>query len=143
MAELVSNSQRPAPSEASDFAEYWRIVVGNLRTILAITAVGTLLSSIYFSTRPNLYTATVQILVERARPTQQASSQAIFMPNYRSEDDYYGTQIAILTGRKIQEKVVKKFQIDPLKEKYRTRATRLRATRIIAFSVTHKNPKMA
>ncbi len=101
------------------------------------------MSTIYFSTLPNLYTATAQILVERARPAQQSSSQAIFMPNYRSEDDYYGTQIAILTGRKIQEKVAEKFPIDPSKEKYRTRASRLRATRIIALSVTYKNPKMA
>lgn len=128
---------RPA---TTDIHEILYVVLEGKWIILSITAIAMLCSIIYFSSKPNLYTASVQILVEKVDQSPQ-SYQQMMMPSFRGEEDYYGTQIAILTGRKVGLTVAEELEI--VSRDYELDAHRVRGTRILSLSVTHKNPELA
>src|SRR5687767_5790743 len=84
----------PAP----EWIEYFSIIREHLAVVLAMTGIVVLCATVYYSTLPNLYTANVQILVERIDPNSLKSSQeGLMVPTFKGEEDYYGTQLAILT----------------------------------------------
>ncbi len=124
---------------ANDWADYSRIILANIWLILAVTSLFCLGSIVYFSSLPNLYTASVQILVEKVEETQK-SSQSMLMPNFKGEEDYYGTQVAILTGRKISGRVAEELNPVPV---YSLSARRLVKTRILQLLVTQRDPVWA
>ncbi len=125
--------------EPNELAQYWQIIIGHRWTVLAVMAIVTLCSVVYLSILPDKYTGEVQILAERV--DKERSYQDVMMPMFSNEEDYYGTQIAILTGRKTAEIVQSELQISG--GEYQVEARRLRGTRIIALDATHRNPEMA
>lgn len=135
--EPLNDSSATGESQSIDFSEHWQTILNGKWLVLAITVVGVLGSALHFSKLPNVYTTQAQILVERV----EQSPKEMPVPTFRGEEDYYGTQIAILTGRKIAA-----LSLDELPAHargYLLSARRLKGTRIIALSVTHRDPKMA
>lgn len=126
-------------SPVGALADYWRIILGNLRIISILTCGVMALSLVWHSMLPNQYTATTEILIEKTDQKSKSYDEVI-MPSFRGEEDYYGTQIAILTGRKIRDAVAAQL---PLSGKYEVVARRLRGTRIISLSVTHTDPRLS
>ncbi len=120
--------------------DFWLLVFGHARPILLITTLGFLASVFYFSLLPSLYTTQTRILAEKTEEKERSSLDMV-MPSFKGEEDYYGTQISILTGRKISEMVQKDLGIQP--GSYSLEARRLRGTRIISVSVTHTDPELA
>lgn len=133
--EVMNGDQNPVGA----LADYWRIILGNLRIVLIFTLGAMALSLVRHSMMPNLYTATANILVEKT-DQKSKSYDDVIMPSFRGEEDYYGTQIAILTGRKIRQTVSEEL---PEAGYYAVEARRVRGTRIIFISVTHTDPKMS
>src|SRR5437867_3269221 len=83
------------------FVEYWDIIVGRWQIVAAITAVALVVSLIYFSLLPNMYTAYTKLLVEGNQNIPKITQEMAMAPVEAQEDTYYGTQIAILTGSKV------------------------------------------
>src|SRR5688572_14039348 len=80
----------------SDFlVELFYTLLDGRWVILADTALTLFCSVIYHSSKPNLYAASVQVLVERVDNTPK-TYQEMILPTFRGEEDYYGTQIEIL-----------------------------------------------
>ena len=127
--------------ESNEFADYWQVIYGYRWVILAMTGIAMVISTIYFSILPNKYTAEVQILVEKMDPRPK-TYQEMVMPGSIGEEDYYGTQVAMLTGRNIKESVRAELALDK-EYKFKIQAKKLRGTRIISFKATDKNPEMA
>ncbi|MCG3175514.1 MAG: Tyrosine-protein kinase etk [Candidatus Omnitrophica bacterium] len=126
-------------SPVSALADYWRIILGNIRLVLLITCGVMALSVVRHSMMPNKYAATANILVEKTDQRSKSYDEVI-MPSFRGEEDYYGTQIAILTGRKIRQAVSEELK---LQSGYSVEARRVRGTRIISVSATHTDPQMS
>lgn len=127
-------NEEPPPNE---MAEYLRIIERHIRTILAIAFIAMLASTLFFSVLPNIYTANCQILVEKVEAPKSYRDE-LLMPTFRGEEDYYGTQIAILTGRKVMARAERELGY-PLKNTD-VQAKRQRGTRIILLTVTHPDP---
>lgn len=122
-----------------DFTEYWQIIYARRWAILALTVVTALLASVYFSMLPDLYTASTQILIERQEFGQQAFQQQMAVASFRAENDYYGTQIAILTGRKTADWVQQ--ELGGSLPVFSVQARRLKDTRIILLSAKCRQPQ--
>jgi len=125
--------------QAGDYAEYWRIAVGRKRAILTISLIALLASVVVFSMLPNQYAATAKILLEKAQGGPRAAQDERLEISKWGED-YYATQIAILTGAQVSAIVQSELNPHPA---YVVKATQLRNTRIIALTVIHTNPQWA
>ena len=123
-------------------AEYWRVIAKRWWIVLSITTLTTIGAFIYFALLPNVYTAGAKILVEKSQNLPKIAPEVAFSAEGGVGDDetYYGTQIAILTGRKIAQTAQSELNNY---SNYNAWAARLPKTQIIALSVTHRNPKMA
>jgi len=130
--------------ETFNFLEYLRMIVSHRYLIVGVTLVAFMGGVAYFSKIPNIYTADVKIIVERTENTPKSAQQPIVKDSetelYIDEDVYYGTQIAVLTGRQIQDKVLNELGIEA---GFTIKATRRRGTRIIELSVDHAEPEWA
>lgn len=125
-----------------DYSEAIHTLLTSKKAILSITGIAMMCSILYFSSKPNLYTATIQIIAEKTDRENNRSNQDMMLPSFRGEEDYYGTQIAILTGRKVASAV--DSEIPELKGKgYTATAKRVRGTRIISLSVIYTDPVIA
>ncbi|HTL70705.1 MAG TPA: Wzz/FepE/Etk N-terminal domain-containing protein, partial [Candidatus Eisenbacteria bacterium] len=123
-----------------DWSEYWRLFLANFWIVVSITGIVFLGALLYYSSRPNVYTADVQILVERVENLPRSSQELVTTPAFQGEEDYYGTQIAILTGRKVRERVASELPDIP---PYQVAARRLIKTRIISLWVNQRDPVWA
>lgn len=110
------------------------------KIIVSVTGIMMMCSILYFASQPNLYTASIKIIVEKTDKDTPRSNQDMVMPTFRGEEDYYGTQIAILTGIKIIEQVAEEI---PEAKKAEIIAKRVRGTRIITLSVVYRDPELA
>jgi len=127
------------PGNNLDIFEYLNVILDNVWVIVSITALGAALSLVYFARLPNLYTANAQILVEKL---ENAPKEVRDMaPSFSGDDDYYGTQIAILTGRKISGMVG--TELGPEAVGAKIQARRIPKTRILSLSVTHRKADLA
>jgi tyrosine-protein kinase Etk/Wzc len=125
--------------ETSDFAEYWRVVMSRKWAILFLTVSGMLVSVVYFSMMPNRYSATVKILIEKPQSSGPRTAQDGGVEIQKGED-YYATQIAILTGSRVRGVVQSELTPPP---GFAVNANRERNTRIIALTATHTHPGWA
>lgn len=137
--DIFGSSQGAAPP---DYSELLHTLLGSKKVILSVTGIAMMLSILYFASKPNLYTASIQIIAEKTDKQSTRSGQDVLLPSFRGEEDYYGTQIAILTGRKISAAV---FEALPEVKSNRVKisAKRVRGTRIIALSVVYPDPVLA
>lgn len=126
--------------EVFDWALYWQAIWSERRLILIVTGVFFLAATIVYSLIPNTYQAEVQILVEQTQGAEQMSTQSV-TTTFRGEDDYYGTQIAIMTSSKITEQLEADLGLSA--GSYQLSARRLRGTRIIVATVKSKKKEMA
>ncbi len=124
--------------ESGDLSEYWRVVIGRKWVILFLAISAALFAAVYYSMMPNRYSATVKILIEKADSgprTFQDSGMEI-----QKGEDYYATQIAILTGSQVRSGVLSELNSP---SGFTVNANRDRNTRIIALSATHTDPQLA
>ncbi|MBI3316308.1 MAG: polysaccharide biosynthesis tyrosine autokinase [Candidatus Omnitrophica bacterium] len=128
--------------QKSDYFEIFRLVFGHIRLIAGITFLGLVCFSVYYLLMPDLYTASAKIVIERSESQQPKSPQEILIPLFRGEEDYYGTQIEVLTSRKTKEAAMKELGLSPLL-RYSVRASHMKDSRVIALSVTHPDPELA
>jgi capsular exopolysaccharide synthesis family protein len=126
--------------EGEGLYEYWQLVWGHRWTIVAVTVSFTLCAAVYFSLLPNLYTGQVKILVEKVDKAPK-SNQEMMMTSFSGEEDYYGTQIAILTGSRIGQLVAS--ELGASASGYKLSSHRVRGTRIIVLETKHRDPKIA
>ncbi len=145
MAEETPVALEPIDSQPprGTFSDYYHLILGNFRLISAITLATMLLSVLYFALQPDLYTATVNILVEKGNTAPRSTQQDIIGQNqgFTRDDDYYGTQLTLLTNRKITSKVVEALNLGS--ETFKVDANRIRNTRILSLSITTRDPQMA
>lgn len=127
-------------ADGGSLQDFWSIVLGHLRLVIGITIAGTILAAVYYYFVPNQYTTSAKILIEKTAD-QQKSYQDMIVPQVRGEEDYYGTQISILTGQPMRVKV--EAEIGATEKPYLLQAKRLRNTRIVQLSVTTGDPVMA
>jgi len=126
--------------ETANVAEYWQIISAKRWLVLSATGLGMLLSIFYISLLPNIYTATDKILVEKVEAGTSKVHQEMVLPSSRGEEDYYGTQVAILTSQNIAKIVASELELNT---PYTISAKLIRGTRIISVSVKHRNPEWA
>ena len=136
-------AEEPKPGQGLDILEHLYVILDNIWVIVSITAMAAGLSLVHYSRLPNLYTANAQILVEKldSAPKEVRDMASSFSYSTKSDDDYYGTQIAILTGRKISGMVWE--ALGPGAAGYTIQASRVPKTRILVLSVTHSKADMA
>ncbi len=80
MSQNLSNGSQIESYPTNEFVDYWQIIIGHRWMILAITAIIVMCSVVYLSILPNLYTAEVQILVERV--DKEPAYQDVKMPSF-------------------------------------------------------------
>ena len=124
-----------------EFDDFWAVIVGHLRLVLAITVAGMICAIVYFAYVPNMYTANTKILAEKTESGQQRPYPEMMMPQVSADEQYYGTQVSILTGQPIREKVAAALGAIP--GPYELEAKRMKNTRIILLSITHGDPEWA
>ncbi len=142
--ELAKNSAIMMSDEmpSNDWLEYWYVFLAHAWIIGAITTVFFIVSAFHFFSLPNLYTATTTILAYPAdNPIQQSSHQDVQTPTYGQEEEYYGTQLAILTGMEVEEEAIK--ELGGNVADYTVNAEHVHDTRILSLSVTHRDPEVA
>ncbi len=122
-----------------NLGEYWKVIQARKWLVISITALTTAVGGIYFSVQPNVYTSDVKIIVEKPQQLLKSSTDVV-MPSYGAGEEYYGTRIAIMTGRKISGLVISELKSP---RDYGLRASHLLNTSIINLSVTHRDPKVA
>ncbi len=119
----------------------WQVVFAYRRIVLSMTGIVFLISTIYYSVLPNVYTGEVQLLVEvppeRHKPFEETEMQV-----YAGVDEFFETQIAILTGGNIKKTVREELNLDE-KYKFKLQANRFRGTQIISLKVEDRDPVMA
>ncbi|OGW85226.1 MAG: hypothetical protein A3A81_02235 [Omnitrophica bacterium RIFCSPLOWO2_01_FULL_45_10b] len=124
----------------ADFSAFWQTAKNRRHVVFITTILFLLISTVIFFILPDVYTAEVQILVQKPGRQDMVYQQTV-TPNFTGEEDYYGTQIAILKGKKITDKIESEFG---LKEKsYKVIASRIRASRIISLRIDYKEPALA
>lgn len=133
-------AQDPAIAEKPPVGlqEYIHLVLANRWIVLSFTGAFLVCSTIFFFMLPNEYTATAQILVSKVDNAKQGSD--LLMPSFKGEEDYYGTQIAIIRSRKLRAIVHKELRDTG---KYSINIWRQRGTSILMLTVTHQDPILA
>jgi hypothetical protein len=85
----------------NELSEYWVTIISKRWLILILTVAAFIGSYLYYQHLPTLYTAQVDILVENTAemPKTAQGNMTVSNPDAQMED-YYGTQIVILKGRR-------------------------------------------
>ncbi len=130
----------PHREMSGDLIQYLQALYHEKKKILSICVVFFITSAVYLAFIPNSYETEVQILVEQLGDVEKFAPQT-GSSNFKGEDDYYGTQVAIITGKKISNRV--KNELGVSGGSYVLTARRLRGTRIISVSVKSKDAKLA
>ncbi len=138
--ETVHDLLSGASGSGNDYSEIGQTLLASKTKILAISGIVMMFSLFYFVSQPNSYTASLKIVVVKTDKDSPRSGQDLIVPTFRGEEDYYGTQIAILTGSKIAQIVAEEI---PEARGALISANRIRGTRIITLSVVYKDPKLA
>ncbi len=99
-----------------------------------------MLTALIFILMPNVYETEVQILIEKPGKTQELSQQ-FTTSSFAGEEDYYGTQIGMLTGQKIADKIESEFNLPT--GSYKVKAKRELKSQIITLTVDYKDPDLA
>src|SRR3990167_657176 len=127
---IIKDKAVDGASTSADFDEFWRIFFGRLHVIIFITIVGLVGCAVYNFRLPDIYVASSKIIVERPEQKEKTSSNIVQgVGAATKEEDYFGTQIFLITGRKISEAVALELGKSPYG--YKVNARRLRGTRII------------
>ncbi len=124
-----------------DWNEYWMIFWGNAWLSVAITSIFFIISTLYFFSLPNLYTATTTILTYPSDDTTPKTREDMIMPAFSMKEEYYGTQLAILTGRKMKQEVAS--ELGSKASGYIIEARHIRDTWTLSLSITHQSPELA
>ncbi len=140
MPEQVPPGSYPDKEGPADWSIFTQIIFHERKTILLITGIAFIASTVFFSLIPNTYEAEVQILVEQLGNLEKISP-ADMTQNFRGEDDYYGTQVAMIMGRKVAERLAADLKIPG--GSYQLFAKRVRGTRLISVLVKSKNRTLA
>ena len=127
-------------NQSTDLAKYWFVFLAHLRIIASATGVFFIISVFHFFSLPNIYTATTTILAEQTE-TPPSRQEMLKTTTSTDVDEYYGTQLAILRGLKIEKMV--KAELGGDSEGYAISASHIRDTRILSLSVTHLKPELA
>ncbi len=137
----IKLNQINTQEENSDLAQILRIFLGNSGLIGIVTVIGTIISAIYLFSMPDQYAANAKVLVEKINSKWETYDAMSLPALQQADEDYYGTQIDILTGRKVSAAV--KSELQDMPDRYRVDARRIRNTRIILISVLGTNPEWA
>ena len=98
--------------ERTHLLDYWRAVRKHLWLVIGITALSTVLATIYMARKPDLYEAKaeVQIDLENNNPALSATkNSSVIMVN---DPAYFNTQLQILTRPRLLRRVVKKLDLE-------------------------------
>ena len=127
--------------ETFDWLLFLRALV-NQRNLIGIVTLSSLVAAmIIFSLIPSTYRAETQILIEKTQPAaEQVGSQSV-VSSFYGEEDYYGTQIAIITGDEIATALEKELGYPPTS--YKLAAKRLYSTQVISITIDAKSALMA
>src|SRR3989338_6832303 len=125
----------------NELYDNWLTLYSKRWFVLFVTAAALIGFTLYYSQKPNVYTAQARILVENVEqvPKTAQDMMAPVLPSQTGED-YYGTQIAILTGRKTRTLVA--AEVGPIPG-YDISAGLERDTRILSLICKHRDPIMA
>lgn len=123
----------------TDWSDYVQIIFNERRLILLVTALFFCGSVAFYSLIPNTYETEVQILVEQLGNLDNMSPADVTQ-NFRGEDEYYGTQVAVIMGRKVGERLRAELKTNA---PFRLSARRVRGTKIISVTVQSQNRKLA
>lgn len=100
--ELIENAQAHDIDPARTFSEYMRLLRNNLVWILAGSMAFGGLALLYVLSTPNEFRTTAQVLVEKVdRKPEDGQSSELILPSLAAEEDYFGTQVQVLTSNKI------------------------------------------
>jgi capsular exopolysaccharide synthesis family protein len=142
----MADSPTPSPQErpleaggANELAVYLRFVWKHKVFVFILTLVMMLGVGSYYLFLPDVYTAQVKILIERPDPGLKFYEEKFLALLTEQDIDYYGTQIAILTGRDLVGKVNEELGIP---SGWRVKAQRIPNTRIISLDVWHEDPDL-
>ena len=135
-------TDRSGNTDQGDYSELIHTLLQSKRIIVAVTGMVMMCSVLYFSSKPNLYTASIQIIVEKTDREFSRPSKDTRMPSFYGQEDYYGTQIAVLEGSTIASMVAE--ELPEIKgKKYQVIVKRKRGTQIISLSVVYTDPMIA
>ena len=139
--EEFQNDYYDRSPEINELAEIGRIIFAYRWIVLTMTGIVFLISTIYVSMLPNIYTGEVKVFVEREIGPQKPFEE-MNMDVFAGVDEYFNTQVAILTGRNVKEMVRKELNLGE-KYKFKIHANRLRGTQIISLRAEDRDPEIA
>lgn len=127
----------------SELGEYWVTIISKRWLILGMTAFVMFASALHFARIPDQYTTSTDILVEPPPelPKTTQGEMATTVGGDTQGEEYYGTQIEIMTGPTIGDIVDK--ELGPLPGGYTVSAQHKRDTRIIELTCNSTDPKSA
>lgn len=126
---------------SNELMENWLTLVSKRWMVLISTAVIAVGLTLYYAQLPDLYEAETKILVEHVEQVPKTEQDMVVSTApANTEEDYYGTQIAIISGRKMAETVEQELG-EPVQ--YSINVKRIRDTRIIALSCKSADPETA
>ncbi|MCX5715567.1 MAG: polysaccharide biosynthesis tyrosine autokinase [Candidatus Omnitrophica bacterium] len=100
--------------EEKTFADYMTMIMKRKEIILTCILVLTVLSAVYFYRQPNVYEATVQILVGKESniiTSPEVSAAAVELEDSSRYADYIETQFFIIKSRPLIEELIKQLDI--------------------------------
>jgi capsular exopolysaccharide synthesis family protein len=134
------------------------------RKLIAVCAGALLIAAaMYARTLPNEFQAESKIMVEKVDRRTEAQQQDLLLPSLAAEEDFFGTQLAIITSNQVVRQVISELgmpadtefdivgsgaasglisAVMPAK-RYRVEVRRKKMSRIITVSVTGRGPKTA
>lgn len=126
----------------NELSEYWVTIISKRWLILILTVAAFIGSYLYYQHLPTLYTAQVDILVENTAemPKTAQGNMTVSNPDAQMED-YYGTQIVILKGRRIAETA--RQELGQMPSRFRIDASHRRDTRVLSLTCKTLDPNEA
>ncbi len=137
-----------------DYKYYLFLLKKNFYIILTFLVITVTLTAIYVAKIPDQYVAAAQVIIERpSNPTMDESSNTD-MPAQSWSDDYYKTQLEIMTGPTVLRQVVSDLKLtnyfeseDEERIAGRVRdmltVTQIKQSRLFNIQVSSNDPKLA
>lgn len=169
---FAADSERPALDDAVpaiDVRRYLGVIRKRVWIVLAVVAIGVTIAVIYTKRQPRVYRATASVIID-PMPPQVFGSQVqeviqVGSSSYWSHQEYYNTQLQILTRFDLAEKTIRdnpplmrrllgspEGDMRPLEEQTQVaadmltgmlRATQSRESRVVNLHVEHTDPELA
>ena len=106
-------SEPPASESEWHFRDYCRAVRKRLWLVIGIVALVTVAVGLYMAVQPDRYEARAQLQVDlENNNTTPSKNASVIVSNAVNDPAYFGTQLQILSGPRLLQRVIKKLDLE-------------------------------